>query len=156
MPPALIYVRSFQVLRKRQGSRTTQSSSTTILDLTASLLPPSPSTSSSAASDEDDDASESETDDLLRETSLLLLRLAYGQAQTQLESIEQELVMLRMAPPSPPAPRAPPQADPEGRRLQRNAEQDDMWRLDAPRPQQNALLDPAGKVRVVVFVCRRC
>jgi len=106
--------------------------------LISSLLP-SPS-SSSAADDEDED--DSETDDILRETTLLLLRLTYAQAHAQLESMDQELELLRSAPPPPPS-WEPPVDDQRGK----NREVDDVWKLDAPtRPSGSGeLLDPNGK-----------
>ncbi len=44
---------------------------------------------------------DSETEDILRGTVLLLLRLLYVHASTQSQSMEQELELLRNAPPSP-------------------------------------------------------
>ena len=92
--------------------------------------------------DEDD----SETEDILRETIVTLLTLNYGQAYGQLESMEQELELLRSMPPPP-----PPQEDSRTGNGKAKAE-DDMWKLDAPRPSggpdgQGPILDASGKVR---------
>lgn len=77
---------------------------------------------------------------------LIILVLSYGQAQGQLESMEQEFELLRNMPPSP-----PPRQD---TRSGKGKEEDDMWRLDAPRPTggpdgKGPLLDPKGKVRTI-------
>jgi hypothetical protein len=97
------------------------------------------SSSTSAADDEDDP----DTDDILRETTLVLLRLTYAQAHGQLESMDQELDLLRSVPPPPPSAEPPPD---DGRR--KAEEKEDMWKLDAPtRPGGSGpLLDSGGKV----------
>lgn len=107
----------------------------------ASLLPTS--TSSRQAADEDDP----ETEDILRETVLILLVLLYGQTHASLESMGQELELLRSMPPPPPPPR-------DDTRMAKHQEQDDMWKLDAPRPTggpdgKGPLLDSSGKVRQI-------
>ena len=111
----------------------------------SSLLPSS--SSSSAGDDEDED--DSETDDILRETTLLLLRLTYAQAHAHLESMDQELELLRSVPPPPPS-WEPPFDDQRGKKR----EVDDVWKLDAPtRPSGSGeLLDPNGKVSPQ-FIC---
>jgi len=61
-----------------------------------SLLPSSPSVVNStilASSDELDAG----TDEILRTTTLLLLQMFYGQAHTHLESMDQELELLKQA-----------------------------------------------------------
>jgi hypothetical protein len=130
-----------QVIRKRRGQRPVSDAEATDFDLISSLLP---SSSSSSAGDEEDEE-DSETDDILRETTLLLLRLTYAQAHTQLENMDQELELLRSAPPPPPS-WEPPVDDQRGK----NREVDDVWKLDAPaRPSgSRELLDPNGKVRL--------
>lgn len=82
-------------------------------------------------------------DEILRETTLLLLRLTYALSQGQLESIDQELALLRSAPPPP-----PPNQSPTDDRRGGIKDEDDMWRLDAPVVSAGSgpLLDPAGKV----------
>lgn len=121
-----------QALRKRRNIP--PSSDATEFDLIASLLP-SPSAS---ATDDDEDP---ETEDILRNSSLLLLRLIYGQAQSQLDSISQELDILRNAPPSPPQ----KQQDQKP-----NSENDVDWKLDRPvgglGRADGPILDPQGKV----------
>ena len=111
-------------------------------ELIASLLPTYSAAQSTLESEEDEEA-----EDVLREATLLLFRLTYTQAQSQLESLEQELELLRSMPP-------PPLSSEDSRQRQANPkDQDDMWRLDAPRPTggpdgKGPLLDPSGKVRV--------
>ncbi len=89
---------------------------------------------------------DSETEDILRGTVLLLLRLLYVHASTQSQSMEQELELLRNAPPS-------PKIAPEGidERDKKRKVEDDEWRLDIPIPGgpdgKGPLLDPTGKVR---------
>ena len=94
----------------------------------------------------DDDGSDIE--DLLREATLVLFRLTYTQSQTSLESLEQEVELLRSMPPPPPL------EDPR-HKSDKKIEQDDMWKLDAPLPSggpdgKGPLLDPSGKVRTLV------
>jgi hypothetical protein len=99
-------------------------------NLVASLLLPS-----------EDDAEDLETENILREATLLLLRLFYAQACSQLEGVDQEIQLLRNAPTPPPLPKPPADA-------QRNkAKDEDMWKLDAaPEPSKRGpLLDPNGK-----------
>lgn len=110
-------------------------------ELIASLLPSYSAAQSTLEAEEDEEA-----EDVLRKATLLLFRLTYTQAQTQLESLEQELELLRSMPP-------PPPSSEDARQRQGKAkDQDDMWRLDAPRPSggpdgKGPLLDPSGKVR---------
>ncbi|THH17538.1 hypothetical protein EW146_g3311 [Bondarzewia mesenterica] len=81
-----------ETIRKRRGARPSPSDeSPNDFDLIASLLP----TGLSSSSEQDD----SETDDILREATLLLLRLTYAQSHAQLENISQELELLQNAPP---------------------------------------------------------
>jgi hypothetical protein len=113
-------------------------SSQSDFDLIQSLLP---SAVTPQMSDDDDDEDDSETDEILREAVLLLLQLYYAQAYSQLESMEQELELLRNAPP-PPRP-GPPSDD----RKNKVKEQDDMWKLDTKSPvgESGPLLDSSGK-----------
>lgn len=106
--------------------------SPTDFDLIVSLLPIS--ASASAEEEEEDDA-----DDVLREVTLLLLRLMYAQARAQLDSLSQEFELLKNAPPTPPGP-------PEGQSGSRNTDDLD-WRLDAMRltGKDKPLLDAKGK-----------
>jgi immunoglobulin-binding protein 1 len=124
-----------QVVRKRRRQLAPEDRSFNEFDLVASLLP-SPGTAS------DDDDEDSETDDVLREATLLLLRLCYAQAYPQLESTNQEMELLRNAPPPP-----PPEL-PADERQSIAKEQEDMWKIDsAPRlPGKGPLLDSTGKV----------
>ncbi|KAG1742418.1 TAP42-like protein [Suillus occidentalis] len=105
-------------------------------DLIRSLLP---STVTPQLSDEEEE-DDSETDEILREAVLLLLRLNYAQAYSQLESMDQELELLRTAPPPRPAP-------PSDDRKSKLKEQDDMWKLDTKSPMGDSgpLLDSSGK-----------
>ena len=102
------------------------------LDLVISLLPSSPNLPILATNDEDEDV---DVEEVLRDTTLLLMRLLYGQAQTQLIHLNQELELLRSVPPQ------PPESEIEPRR-----KEDTDWKLDAPRLQDGPLLDPKGKV----------
>ncbi|TFY70267.1 hypothetical protein EVG20_g2743 [Dentipellis fragilis] len=116
-----------EAIRKRRHVATTSSDdSPTDFDLIASLLPEP----SSSSEEEDQD-----TEDILRDATLLLLRLFYTQAHGQLESIDQELELLQNAPP--PVPQPPVDASQEGT----------DWRLDQPRldDPRAPILDSAGK-----------
>ncbi|EIN07061.1 hypothetical protein PUNSTDRAFT_70691 [Punctularia strigosozonata HHB-11173 SS5] len=115
-----------QAIRKRRRQTPVEEDDSSDLNLIASLLP-----SSSAVPDEDGD----DTDDVLRQATLALLRLMYTQAQSQLASLEQELALLRSAPPRPPT-------------VPESSRSDDAkdWRLDIPTaPRDGPLLDPNGK-----------
>lgn len=94
-----------------------------------------------------DDEPDSETDDVLREATLLLLRLTFAQAHAQLESMTQELDLLRSALFLP----AQPEQSADDSRTTRRLEEEDMWRLDKPLPRsrldgRGPLLDEGGKV----------
>lgn len=121
----------------------------TDFDLISSLLP---STASSSRVDEDDEE-DSETDDILRETTLLLLRLTYAQAHGQLESMDQELELLRSAPPLPGRDEPPPHD-----KREKNKEEEDLWKIDAPsRSNANGpLLDSSGKVFLYLILLAAC
>lgn len=114
--------------------------SPTDFDLVASLL-----TIDSSKSNGVNEETGSENDDIIRETTLLLLRLLYAHASTQLQSMEQELELLRNAPPSP---KLGPD-DNDNRAQKRKAEEHD-WKLDIPVPGgpdgKGPLLDSSGKV----------
>ncbi|KAG8217635.1 TAP42-like protein [Butyriboletus roseoflavus] len=100
-------------------------------DHVASLLLPS-----------EDDTEDSETENVLRGATLLLLRLFYAQACAQLEGVDQEIQLLRNAPPPPPLPKLP--AD---ERQDKTKDQEAMWKIDAAPELHNKgpLLDPHGK-----------
>ena len=95
------------------------------------------------ARDEDD---ESEWDEYVRELSIHLLRLFWIQVWSQLDSLDQEIELLRNAPPSPKS------------RPQTTAEKDaDAWRLDAPPlastfDGRGPLLDQSGKVGIRLVI----
>ncbi|OCH93879.1 TAP42-like protein [Obba rivulosa] len=127
-------------VRKRRHQTSVQEP-TSDLELIASLLP-DPFAESSSNIEEDD----ADIEDILREATLLLLRLTYAQAHAQLESLSQELELLRNMPSRPPADLS---AADDPRRA-KTREVDDMWRLDRPAPQggpdgKGPLLDPSGK-----------
>ncbi|THU80123.1 hypothetical protein K435DRAFT_785572 [Dendrothele bispora CBS 962.96] len=139
-----------EALRKRRNQNPVADDSGSDFDLIASLLPSTSSTTSDALDEEDD----SETDEILRSTTLLLLRLCFVQANSQLQMMDQELELLRNAPPPiaysprPEAARAREQED--SRRRQKESEENDMWKLDAPATglgtaSQGPLLDQSGK-----------
>ena len=124
-------------MRKRRNQRAAEENdSPNDFDLIGSLLP-----AATAISDQEEDA---ETDEILRETTLILLRLCYAKAQAELGSINQELDLLKSAPPEPS--RAP--ADASDPRFRQRQEQDAMWRIDTPQGSDThgPLLDPDGKV----------
>ncbi|KAG2064705.1 TAP42-like protein [Suillus decipiens] len=126
-----------EAVRKRRKQIPVGDLSQSDFDLIRSLLP---STVSPQVSNEDDDEDDSETDEILREAVLLLLRLNYAQAYSQLESMDQELELLRNAPP----PRLGPPSDNRKNKLK---EQDDMWKLDTKSPagESGPLFDSNGK-----------
>ncbi|THU99050.1 hypothetical protein K435DRAFT_964626 [Dendrothele bispora CBS 962.96] len=139
-----------EALRKRRNQNPVADDSGSDFDLIASLLPSTSSTTSDALDEEDD----SETDEILRSTVLLLLRLCFVQANSQLQMMDQELELLKNAPPPiaysprPEAARAREQED--SRRRQKESEENDMWKLDAPATgpgtaSQGPLLDQSGK-----------
>ncbi|KAH0830692.1 TAP42-like family-domain-containing protein [Lanmaoa asiatica] len=120
-----------EVIRRRRRQLVTENRSSSDFDLIASLLLPS-----------EDDTEDLETENILREATLLLLRLFYAQACAQLESVNQEFQLLCSAPPSPPLPQ--PSAD---ERRNKTKDQEDMWKIDATPelPNRKPLLDPHGK-----------
>ncbi|EKM55277.1 uncharacterized protein PHACADRAFT_120474 [Phanerochaete carnosa HHB-10118-sp] len=127
---------TIEAMRKRRYQGSGQPSSD--LELIASLLPTYPADAHSALEAED-----SETEEILRTATSMLFRLTYAQAQTSLESLEQEYDLLKSRPP-------PPEPSGDTRQRQDKAqEQDDMWRLDSvPRDGTDGkgpLLDPQGK-----------
>ncbi|CDO73631.1 hypothetical protein BN946_scf185014.g101 [Trametes cinnabarina] len=127
-----------EAVRKRMGQSATDPSSN--IELIASVLP-DPSKKAADA----DQESDADTEEILREALILLLRFIYAEAQTQLEKTNEELELLRNAPPLPP--QASPSNDP---RTAKKREEDDMWRLDAPLNKggpdgKGPLLDPQGK-----------
>ena len=108
--------------------------SRTDFELIAALLLRSPTPSASDNNDEQDD------EDGRRAATILLLRLAYAQAHTQLSSIAQELELLRSAP-APALPGTSDRANPSS-----SEEEHALWRLDAPARGSGPLLDSTGKV----------
>ncbi|KAF5387546.1 hypothetical protein D9757_006569 [Collybiopsis confluens] len=126
-----------ETIRKRRNLRIVSEAPQNDFDLIASLLP----SSSNRNDEEDEDELDSETSDVLRSTILLLLRLFYGQAQTQLGSLEQEQELLRNAPPMPPS-RSSQTTDDQRRRTRES--DNDIWKLDTPK-RSGPLLDSKGK-----------
>ncbi|KAI0636606.1 serine/threonine protein phosphatase PP2A-associated protein [Trametes polyzona] len=127
-----------EVARKRTNQGATEPNSN--LELIASILP-DPSKTTSDSNEEPD----ADTEEVLREAIILLLRYIYAEAQTQLERTNEELELLRHAPPEPP--QRPPVNDP---RVAKRQAEDDMWKLDAPLNKggpdgKGPLLDPQGK-----------
>jgi immunoglobulin-binding protein 1 len=119
-----------EVVRKRRGQVPVNDGSPTNFDLILHLLP---SSSGNDSEDEDD------ADEILRETTLLLLRLFYAQAHSQLESMHQEREILRTAP--------PPSQPPDDARQQKEKASDSMWRLDtSTNTGESPLLDDSGRV----------
>ena len=120
---------------RKQRRQAPTDDSTNDLDLILSLL-------SSPVQTSDDN--EEDDDENLREASLLLLRLTYAQACSQLQTMDQEMQLLRSMPPIALSQEA---ADD---RKQRKDETDKMWKLDTPttilQGGQGPLLDPQGRV----------
>ncbi|KAG5645573.1 hypothetical protein DXG03_005711 [Asterophora parasitica] len=139
-----------EAVRKRRGQISLFDDTPTDFELILSLLP-SKSTYKSKSID-DDDEPDSDTDDILREATLLLIRLCYAQSHSQLESQDQELQLLLSAPPSPPR---RPRQETDDRRDKSRQSDADMWKLDAPRSSlgldgKGPLLDSSGKVTFLV------
>ncbi|EJD53163.1 hypothetical protein AURDEDRAFT_81407 [Auricularia subglabra TFB-10046 SS5] len=108
-------------LRASRGQPTAEGS--TEFDDILALLP----SSSAEPSDADDDGA--------RKVTILCLRFMWGKAQAQLESMKQELELLRSMPPPPPTGSQKPE------------EEDSTWRLDttAAPGTRGPLLDSKGK-----------
>ncbi|KAI0748477.1 serine/threonine protein phosphatase PP2A-associated protein [Daedaleopsis nitida] len=128
-----------EAVRKRTNQGAVELSSN--VELIASILP-DPTRQVAGDSGEELDC---DTEDVLRETLVLLLRFIYAEAQTQLESTNQELDLLRNAPAPPPQP-----ATSDDPRMAKKRAEDDMWRLEAPvnlggPDGKGPLLDPKGK-----------
>ena len=139
------------MIRKRTEQKPADLDLSNNYDLIASLVPSSSSRASKA--DEDLDA---QTDEILRETTLLVLRLLYAHASTQLQSMEQELELLRNAPPSPTmGPEDQDQAAQDPRDRKRKEDEND-WKLDKPAlggpDGKGPLMDAYGKVSVCAFL----
>lgn len=135
-----------QTVRKRANQSATEPSSN--IELISSIL----SDPSSKPSESTTNELDSDTEDVLREAFILLLQFIYAEARTQLESTDQELELLRHAPPTPPQPTS---AD-DPRVASKRAE-DDMWKLDAPLNRggpdgKGPLLDPRGKVHILRYL----
>ena len=130
-----------QKIRKERRQTPTSEDTATDFDLISSLLP-SPSSTKNEGEELD-----SEVDQILRETILLLLRLLYAQSNAQLQSMKQELELLRNAPPSP---IHSPTREIEDPRDKQKQEDKEMWKLDIPFPGgpdgKGPLLDSTGKV----------
>lgn len=117
----MAHVSSFKALRTRKGL--TEIDSPNDFDLIASLLPKTSSSTGREGSDSNTTGGEDEDeadDEVAREISLVLLRLVWTQALSQLDSMNQELDLLRSAPPPPPP--GPSVSETEGG--------DSTWRLD--------------------------
>lgn len=121
-----------EVIRRHRRQQTSEERSFSDFEFVASLLLPS-----------DDDTEDLETEDVLREATLLLLRLFYAEACSQVEGVDQEMQLLRNAPSAPPLLRPP--AD---ERRDKTKDQEDAWKIDTvPEfPNRVPLLDPHGKV----------
>ena len=96
----------------------------------------------------DDDEEDPSTDDISRDTTLLLIRLCYAQAQTQLSNLDQEFHLLRSAPPMMSHSPRPEDDNRRGKRKE-NANEGDSWKIDPPvnsSKTNGPILDSAGKV----------
>ncbi|KAF8511153.1 serine/threonine protein phosphatase PP2A-associated protein [Hysterangium stoloniferum] len=117
---------SIEIIRKRRELPVVGSNDD--LDLIASMLP-----SSDEAQQDDDD------EEILRQIYLLIVRLVWVQAHSQLESMDQEMELLRNAPSPEPEPQ--PQA---------REDRETMWRLDPSVPRggpdgKGPLMDSSGR-----------
>ncbi|KAI8989790.1 serine/threonine protein phosphatase PP2A-associated protein [Trametes punicea] len=126
-----------EAIRKRTNQSAAEPSSN--IALIASILP-DPSKKSAEPNEEPD----ADTEEILRAALILLLRFIYAEAQTQLERTNEELELLRNAPP------LPPQEPADDPRVAKKRTGDEMWRLDAPLNKggpdgKGPLLDPQGK-----------
>ncbi|KAF9265684.1 hypothetical protein L218DRAFT_957310 [Marasmius fiardii PR-910] len=135
-----------EVVRKRRNLKQLQSDFTNDFDLIASLLPSSTANQHDQVEEEED----LQIDEALRKAIILLVRLCFAQAHSQLQSMDQELELLRTAPPRVLPPARPAENSPEDRRDKEKESERDMWRLDAPRPTggpdgKGPLLDSSGK-----------
>ncbi|KAF8343969.1 TAP42-like protein [Cantharellus anzutake] len=112
--------------------------------------------SHSADTPQDDEAGNYEEpyeEDGVRETTLLLIRLFYGQAHTQLEQLEMEAQLLKSAPSDEELGGEDEEGEGSGeddRRRKRNEEEDETWKLDPPVARggpdgRGPLLDAQGK-----------
>lgn len=152
---ALPFIRSFfnvtvyeQLVRKRTEQKPANLDLSNNYDLIASLIP----STSSRASKADEDL-DSQTDEILRETTLLVLRLLYAHSSTQLQSMEQELELLRNAPPSPTM--GPEDQEAQDPRDRKRKEEENDWKLDKPAlggpDGKGPLMDAYGKVGLASF-----
>ncbi|CCL99997.1 uncharacterized protein FIBRA_02022 [Fibroporia radiculosa] len=129
--------------RRNHGSLTTDVDSN--FELISSLIPGTRLKTHSHTTDYiDEDDEDDEAEDILREAALLLLRLTCAQAHAQMQSLVQEIQLLRSAPSQCVSQHS------EDPRHVRGRENNDLWRLDAPvlRSGPNGkgpLLDPSGK-----------
>ncbi|KAH8826918.1 serine/threonine protein phosphatase PP2A-associated protein [Flagelloscypha sp. PMI_526] len=121
-----------ETLRKRRGY-TPSPEPISEVSMILSLLP---SAGQSQTSEEP-----TAVEDLLRESTILVLRLCYTQAYAQIESIEQELELLKNAPPMPPENN---NKATDNRETQKQLEED-MWKLDVSSSSKGPLLDNKGK-----------
>ncbi|KAJ3507269.1 hypothetical protein NLJ89_g6400 [Agrocybe chaxingu] len=133
-----------ETVRKRTGQHATSDEASSDFELIASLLSAQPPQAPKA-----DDDLESSTDEILRETTILLLRLFYAHASSQLQSMQQELELLRNAPVSPiMGPEDSVKEEHDDRHKRRKSEEN-AWRLDIPvaggPDGKGPLLDPTGK-----------
>ena len=90
---------------------------------------------------------DSETDEILRDTTLMLLRLFYARAASQLQNAEQEQDLLQNVPPSNPTSSS---GRSEDARDKMRREKDNAWKLDLPLKRgldgKGSMLDESGKV----------
>jgi len=89
----------------------------------------------------------SETDEILRDTTLVVLRLFYARAASQFHNAEQEQELLQNIPPSNETGSIGESGD---ARDKSRKEQDDAWKLDLPLGRgldgRGPMLDDSGKV----------
>ena len=90
---------------------------------------------------------DSESDETLRDTTLMLLRLFYAKAASQLYNAELEVELLRNISPND---QAIPNGGSEDPRDRKREEENNAWRLDLPHGRgldgRGPILDESGKV----------
>ncbi|KAF8136493.1 TAP42-like family-domain-containing protein [Boletus edulis] len=111
-----------EVIRRRRRRLVPEDRSLSDFNLVAFLLLPS-----------EDDAEDPEIENILREATLLLLRLFYAQACAQLEAVDQEIQLLRNAPTPPPLLKPP-----TDERQEETKDEEGMWRLEAAQKPPNS------------------
>jgi len=130
-----------QNLRKRFGNNAILENSVSDYALIASLIPVS------SIPTESEGELSSEIDEILRDTTLMVLRLFYARAASQFQNAEQEQELLKSIPPSN---QTSSIGGSEDARDKSRKEQDNAWKLDLTLEKgldgRGPMLDDSGKV----------